>query len=126
MDHFGPLLLFSVNFFRYFRTVSAEKLLAANGSTIPHNISGLTNKTLDDGIDFSCESMAALNLPQSGVAGVFILSGIVLLSVGKCFLYLLKFFPEYSLKCNRRGFTECISTSQLKSDCFRRVQTKKT
>lgn len=91
MYRLGSGLLILMNVVRHFDPVSSEEFVRRNSSltnnSIPHNISGLTNKTLDDGIHFSCESTLPLKLPQSGVAGVFILSGLVLLTVGKCFGY---------------------------------------
>ena len=73
-----------------FQTASTRTIVRGNSSltnnSIPHNISGLTNKTLDAGIDFSCEAPHPLKLPQSGVAGVYILSGLILLTIGKLFI----------------------------------------
>jgi len=73
-------------FVQHFETSFGDKILLKNTSatdnSIPYNISGLTNKTLNDGIGFSCKVTRPLDLVLSVVAGVFIISGIVLLTVG--------------------------------------------
>ena len=47
-----------------------------------HNISGLTNKTLSDGLNFSCKWNFNFKIVQVAVAGIFMLSGLVILTVG--------------------------------------------
>ena len=87
MDHCGTALVLLTTFFHCLDAVSGRKiaLKVANmtNNSIPHNISGLTNTTLDDGLGFSCKDSRPLDLVLSAVAGVFILSGSVLLTVGK-------------------------------------------
>ena len=88
----GNVLILLTILVQNFVTISSEKmaLKTANmtNNSIPHNISGLTNKTLDDGMGFTCKETRPLELLLSAVAGAFILSGIVLLTVGKLFTLL--------------------------------------
>ena len=82
-------------FVQHFETGFGEKTVPKNTSTtdnsVPYNISGLTNKTLNDGIGFSCKVTRPLDFILSVVAGVFIVSGIVLLTVGKWLILLQNF-----------------------------------
>eukprot|EP00112_Aurelia_sp_Birch-Aquarium-sp1_P025168 Seg824.2 transcript_id=Seg824.2/GoldUCD/mRNA.D3Y31 product="Transmembrane protein 198" protein_id=Seg824.2/GoldUCD/D3Y31 len=47
-----------------------------------HNISGLTNQTLSKGINFSCKWNFNFKIVPVAVAGIFMLSGLVILTVG--------------------------------------------
>ena len=95
MDCCTTRLVLLLVFVQHFETSFGDKILLKNTSatdnSIPYNISGLTNKTLNDGIGFSCKVTRPLDLVLSVVAGVFIISGIVLLTVGELFILLQNF-----------------------------------
>ena len=102
MDRCGTVVIFLTTFVQHFVIVSSEKIAlnTANvtNNSIPHNISGLTNKTLDDGMGFTCKATRPLDLLLSAVAGAIILSGIVLLTVGKLFTF-LHTLPAFEYFC---------------------------